>query len=703
MSGYIVTMSKHALTVTRTEHFPEWYQAVVRDADMAEASPVRGCMIVKPWGYGIWELLQRQLDDRIKAFGFNNCYFPVFIPMSFIAKEAEHVEGFAKEMAVVTHPRLKKIAGKLDVDPQAKLEEPLIVRPTSETIIGEAFHRWIQSYRDLPLRINQWANIVRWEMRTRLFLRTAEFLWQEGHSAHANEKEARESTMHALELYREFAETVLAIPTLAGEKPENERFPGADNTYSIEAMMQDGKALQAGTSHYLGTHFAEAQDIRYQNRDGQEIYCYTTSWGFSTRMVGGLVMTHGDDDGLRCPPAVAPRQIVIVPMLRDKPEDVDVLAFCDKLQVELSMRTCFGMPIRALVDKTANKSADKRWTWIRRGAPIIPRALIDDRSGPLAAGDRGQAVGRRRQPVPGLAAGRDDGLVVRPDAMAELVLPQVLPHVLDRVQLGRVGGQRQQGEVLGDGEAAGAVPPGTVEHDHAVRPGRDVAADLGQVQAGGRGIGVGQDEGGTDGALRADRPEQVGPGVPAVAGRPGPGAAPRPHPGQRALLADAGLVLEPDLDRLAAGALGQRPRHQLGEAFLNASRAASSAFGCLGRTERRGEPRRRGRPPRPQLGEAFLNASRAASSAFGCLGRTERRVKPSRRSTSPAERSCSRTAKRASIRARRSTRRQRTTPSRSGSGPCSTAAASSASCSGVRRGLRPDRGRSRRPVSPSSL
>ena len=361
----------YALPITRAEDFPAWYQAVVREADMAEASPVRGCMVIKPWGYGIWELMQRQLDDRIKELGFENCYFPIFIPMSFFSKEAEHVEGFAKEMAVVTHHRLRTVGRKLEIDPDSKLDEPLIVRPTSETIIGDSFHRWVQSYRDLPLRINQWANIVRWEMRTRLFLRTAEFLWQEAHSAHADEKEARESTMYALELYREFSETVLAIPTLAGEKPENERFPGADNTYSIEAMMQDGKALQAGTSHYLGTHFAEAQDIRYQNRDGQEVYCYTTSWGFSTRMVGGLVMTHGDDDGLRCPPAVAPRQIVIVPMLRDKPEDVDVLAFCDKLQVELSVRTCFGMPIRALVDKTANKSADKRWTWIRRGAPII--------------------------------------------------------------------------------------------------------------------------------------------------------------------------------------------------------------------------------------------------------------------------------------------------------------------------------------------
>jgi prolyl-tRNA synthetase len=361
----------HAINVTRAENFSAWYQAVVRDADMAELSPVRGCMIIKPWGYGIWELLQRQLDDRIKALNFENCYFPLFIPMSFIAKEAEHVEGFAKEMAVVTHHRLRNIEGRLEVDPDAKLEEPLIVRPTSETIIGDAFQRWVQSYRDLPLRINQWANVVRWEMRTRLFLRTAEFLWQEGHSAHADEKEARESTMRALELYRNFSETVLAIPVIAGEKPENERFPGAENTYSIEAMMQDGKALQAGTSHYLGTHFARAQNIKYQNREGAESYCHTSSWGLSTRMMGALVMSHADDDGLRCPPAVAPRQIVIVPMLRDRPLDVEVLAFCDSLLTKLSTQTFFGLPVRAFVDKRFTKSADKRWNWVRRGAPII--------------------------------------------------------------------------------------------------------------------------------------------------------------------------------------------------------------------------------------------------------------------------------------------------------------------------------------------
>lgn len=359
-------MSKRALSVSREENFPEWYQAIVREGDMAETSPVRGCMIIKPWGWGVWERIQGELDARIKDTGHENCYFPLFIPMSFIAKEAEHVEGFAKEMAVVTHHRLKNEGGKLVVDPEAKLEEPLIVRPTSETIIGDAFQRWVKSYRDLPLLINQWANVVRWEMRTRLFLRTAEFLWQEGHTAHADREDAMAETMRMLEVYREFAETVLAMPVIAGEKPANERFPGADNTFSIEAMMQDGKALQAGTSHYLGTHFSEAQNIQYQSAEGQLEYCHTTSWGVSTRLIGGVIMTHGDDDGLRVPPKIAPRQVVIVPMLRDKPEDAELLEYCQGIERDLK-----SVGIRVLVDAKPVKSAEKRWSWVRRGAPVI--------------------------------------------------------------------------------------------------------------------------------------------------------------------------------------------------------------------------------------------------------------------------------------------------------------------------------------------
>ena len=359
-------MSKRALSVTREANFPDWYQAVVRDGDMAETSPVRGCMIIKPWGWGVWERIQADLDARIKDTGHENCYFPLFIPLSFIAKEAEHVEGFAKEMAVVTHHRLMNQGGKLVVDPAAKLEEPLIVRPTSETIIGDAFQRWIKSYRDLPLLINQWANVVRWEMRTRLFLRTTEFLWQEGHTAHADRDDAMAETLKMLEVYREFSETVLAMPVIAGEKPANERFPGADNTYSIEAMMQDGKALQAGTSHYLGTHFAKAQNIQFQSAQGTLEYCHTTSWGVSTRLIGGLIMTHADDDGLRLPPKVAPRQIVIVPMLREKPEDAALLEYCAGIEKELK-----AAGVRVLVDVKPIKSAEKRWNWVRKGAPVI--------------------------------------------------------------------------------------------------------------------------------------------------------------------------------------------------------------------------------------------------------------------------------------------------------------------------------------------
>jgi prolyl-tRNA synthetase len=361
----------HALKVTRAEDFPEWYQAVVRDADLAELSPTRGCMIIKPWGMGLWENIQRELDGKIKDTGHENYYFPLLIPISFFAKEAEHVEGFAKEMAVVTHHRLKQIDGVLQPDPEAELTEPLIIRPTSETIIGDAFSRWIKSYRDLPLKLNQWANIMRWEMRTRMFLRTAEFLWQEGHTAHADKEDAMAETMLALEIYRSVAEEFLAIPVILGAKPEHERFPGADDTFSLEAMMQDGKALQAATSHYLGTHFAEAQNIRYQDKEGGLSLAHTTSWGMTTRMIGAVIMTHGDDDGLRTPPAAAPRQVVIVPMLRGKPEDAQLLEYCDALAAEVHAQRYRGEPIRVHVDKKDLRPADKRWDWVRRGAPII--------------------------------------------------------------------------------------------------------------------------------------------------------------------------------------------------------------------------------------------------------------------------------------------------------------------------------------------
>jgi len=366
------TKIKHALPVKRAEDFAQWYQAVIAEAELAEESGVRGCMVIKPWGYGIWERIQKLMDERIKAAGVDNCYFPLFIPLSFFAKEADHVDGFAKEMAVVTHHRLIADGkGGLIPDPEAKLEEPLIVRPTSETVIGAAMSRWVQSWRDLPLMVNQWANVVRWEMRTRMFLRTSEFLWQEGHTAHADRDDAVAETLRALEMYREFAETVLAMPVIAGEKPENERFPGAVATYSIEAMMQDGKALQAGTSHYLGTGFAEAAGIRYQNREGQQELAHTTSWGVSTRMIGGVIMTHGDDDGLRVPPAIAPQQIVILPMLREDDGDAALLAYCEGLRKELAKLWALGEPVRVLLDKRPGKATQKRWAWVKKGVPLI--------------------------------------------------------------------------------------------------------------------------------------------------------------------------------------------------------------------------------------------------------------------------------------------------------------------------------------------
>jgi len=286
----------------RSQDYSKWYHDIVLKAGLADYAPVKGCMVIKPYGYAIWEKMQRDLDDRFKATGHQNAYFPMFIPESFLKKEAEHVEGFAPECAVVTHA-----GGK-------KLEEPLMVRPTSETIIWDTYRKWIQSYRDLPLLINQWANVVRWEMRTRLFLRTSEFLWQEGHTAHATEEEAREETMKILDIYREFAEDIMAVPVLAGLKSENEKFAGAVDTYSIEAMMQDCDALQAGTSHYLGQNFAKAFDVQFQDENSELQYVYATSWGVSTRLIGALVMAHSDDQGLIMPPKLAPIEVVIVPI-----------------------------------------------------------------------------------------------------------------------------------------------------------------------------------------------------------------------------------------------------------------------------------------------------------------------------------------------------------------------------------------------------
>ncbi len=302
----------------RSENYSEWYNELVKRADLAENSAVRGCMVIKPYGYSIWEKMQAVLDKKFKETGHSNAYFPLFIPKSYLSKEASHVEGFAKECAVVTHYRLKMDeSGKnVIVDPDAKLEEELIVRPTSETVIWSTYKNWIQSYRDLPLLVNQWANVVRWEMRTRLFLRTAEFLWQEGHTAHATEKEAIEETETMLEVYADFAEKFMALPVIKGRKTPNERFAGAVDTYCIEALMQDGKALQAGTSHFLGQNFAKAFDVKFSDKENKLEYVWGTSWGVSTRLMGALIMAHSDDEGLVLPPTLAPIQVVIVPIFK---------------------------------------------------------------------------------------------------------------------------------------------------------------------------------------------------------------------------------------------------------------------------------------------------------------------------------------------------------------------------------------------------
>lgn len=313
-------MAKELKELTsRSQDYSQWFLDLVMKADLAENSAVRGCMVIKPYGYAIWEKMQRQLDDMFKETGHMNAYFPLFIPKSFLSKEADHVEGFAKECAVVTHYRLKNDpnGSGVIVDPEAKLEEELIVRPTSETIIWNTYRNWIQSYRDLPLLINQWANVVRWEMRTRLFLRTAEFLWQEGHTAHATKDEAETEARKMLEVYAQFAEEYMAMPVIKGVKSASERFAGAIETYTIEAMMQDGKALQSGTSHFLGQNFAKAFDVKFTDKEGKQDFVWATSWGVSTRLIGALIMAHSDDNGLVLPPKLAPYQVVIVPIYKN--------------------------------------------------------------------------------------------------------------------------------------------------------------------------------------------------------------------------------------------------------------------------------------------------------------------------------------------------------------------------------------------------
>ncbi|MBG7608999.1 MAG: proline--tRNA ligase [Verrucomicrobia bacterium] len=370
-----MSKEKTAITPTREQDFPEWYQQVIKAADLAENSETRGCMVIKPWGYGIWELIQQQLDRRFKETGHQNAYFPLLIPLSYLEKEAEHAEGFATECAVVTHHRLEAVkdeeTGKTKMIPTGELAEPYVIRPTSETIIGAAFARWVQSYRDLPLLINQWANVMRWEMRPRMFLRTAEFLWQEGHTAHETMQEALVETRMIHRLYEEFLRDHLAIPIIPGEKTENERFPGADMTLTVEAMVQDKKAIQAGTSHYLGQNFSKAQNISFASREGGQEFAHTTSWGVSTRLIGTLIMAHSDDDGLVLPPRVATQQVVIIPITPKEDTKDAVLAACHALADTLkSTRRFHGDPIRAHVDTRDMKGGAKKWEWVKKGAPI---------------------------------------------------------------------------------------------------------------------------------------------------------------------------------------------------------------------------------------------------------------------------------------------------------------------------------------------
>ena len=354
----------------RARDFSEWYGDVITQAQLADYSPVRGCMVIRPHGYRIWELMQRALDDMFKATGHRNAYFPLFIPMSFLAKEAEHVQGFAKEVAVVTHTRLKATGktgtGAIAVDPTSALEEPLVVRPTSETIIYAMFAKWIQSYRDLPLLLNQWCNVVRWELRTRLFLRTTEFLWQEGHTAHVDEADAEREARLILGLYRRFAEEWMAMPVLTGVKTESEKFAGALRTYAIEALMQDNKAIQGGTSHNLGQNFAKAFDVKYQTAAGGLEHVWNTSWGVSTRLIGGLIMTHSDDNGLVAPPKLAPVQVAIVPIWKTDEEKQQVSGVGSQVKADLEKA---GLRVELDLRDTMKPGA-KYFEWEALGVPV---------------------------------------------------------------------------------------------------------------------------------------------------------------------------------------------------------------------------------------------------------------------------------------------------------------------------------------------
>jgi prolyl-tRNA synthetase len=385
----------------RSENYSEWYNEIVKRADLAENSAVRGCMVIKPYGYAIWEKMQRALDDMFKTTGHVNAYFPLFVPKSFLEKEEEHAEGFAKECAIVTHYRLKANPdGKgLIVDPNAKLEEELIVRPTSEAIIWNTYRTWVQSWRDLPLLINQWCNIVRWEMRTRLFLRTAEFLWQEGHTAHATEQEAVEEAERMLGVYATFAEEWIALPVIRGYKSPNERFPGAVETYCIEALMQDGKALQAGTSHFLGQNFAKAFDVKFVNKENEQEYAWATSWGVTTRMIGALIMAHSDDQGLVLPPKLAPIQVVIIPIYKT-PEDLAKIS--EKVNPLLEKLKAAGVSVK-YDDSDNQRSGWKFAEYELKGVPVrLGLGMRDLENGTIEVARR-DTLTKESRPLDGIA------------------------------------------------------------------------------------------------------------------------------------------------------------------------------------------------------------------------------------------------------------------------------------------------------------
>jgi len=406
--------AQNAIQPTREEDYPEWYQQVIKASDLAEKSPVRGCMVIKPWGYALWENIMRGMDAMFKATGVKNAYFPLFIPLSFLEKEAAHVEGFAKECAVVTHHRLEK-GPSGGLVPAGALTEPLVVRPTSETIIGDSFAKWVSSYRDLPILINQWANVVRWEMRTRIFLRTSEFLWQEGHTAHATAEEAIERTALMLDVYARFVEDFLAMPVIRGRKTESERFPGAEDTLCIEALMQDRKALQAGTSHFLGQNFARASGIRFQTAAEAEEYAWTTSWGSSTRLIGGLIMTHSDDDGLVLPPRIASAHVALMPIFRSDAEREGVMAYVRRLADELRDQDYHGAKVLVEVDQRDIGGA-RNWDWVKKGIPL--RVEI----GPRDMAKNAVFVGRRdRKPQERVSLPRD-------------AFVQSVPALLDEIQ-----------------------------------------------------------------------------------------------------------------------------------------------------------------------------------------------------------------------------------------------------------------------------